>query len=122
MTCAENANHTMHNIQTLRGGRTRDAANFAHYLDEAIDMFGGDAEVHFGRHTWPVWGQPQVTSMSGSWPPVVREISAWERVTSRCDNSQLGDRFGAPIVRADPASGAVLTPLPLDGVATVRQP
>jgi alkyl sulfatase BDS1-like metallo-beta-lactamase superfamily hydrolase len=29
LTCAENANHTLHNIQTLRGARTRDARNFA---------------------------------------------------------------------------------------------
>jgi alkyl sulfatase BDS1-like metallo-beta-lactamase superfamily hydrolase len=60
LTCAENANHSLHNIQTLRGARTRDAANFAYYLDEAITLFGGDAEVHYGPHTWPVWGNANV--------------------------------------------------------------
>lgn len=56
LTCAENANHTLHNIQTLRGARTRDAANFARYLDEAVELWGDEAEVHYGPHTWPVWG------------------------------------------------------------------
>ena len=66
LTCAENANHSMHNIQTLRGARTRDAANFSHYLDEALDMFGSEVEVHYGPHTWPVWGHGEVTGFLAS--------------------------------------------------------
>lgn len=62
LTCAENANHSLHNIQTLRGARTRDAANFAYYLDEAIEMFGASVEVHYGPHTWPVWGNENVVA------------------------------------------------------------
>ncbi|HEX4305894.1 MAG TPA: alkyl sulfatase dimerization domain-containing protein [Solirubrobacterales bacterium] len=61
LTCAENANHSLHNIQTLRGARTRDAANFARYLDEAIELWGDKAEIHFGPHTWPVWGNEELT-------------------------------------------------------------
>ncbi|MEV0712636.1 alkyl/aryl-sulfatase [Nocardia aurea] len=60
LTCAENANHSLHNIQTLRGARTRDASKFAHYLDEALERYGDEAEVHFGPHTWPVWGNAHV--------------------------------------------------------------
>lgn len=56
LTCAENANHSLHNIQTLRGARTRDARNFARYLDETLERWGDDAAVHYGPHTWPVWG------------------------------------------------------------------
>jgi alkyl sulfatase BDS1-like metallo-beta-lactamase superfamily hydrolase len=66
LTCAENANHTMHNIQTLRGARTRDAANFARYLDEALDLFGDKAQAHFGPHTWPVWGNREVREFIAS--------------------------------------------------------
>ncbi|GAA0943185.1 alkyl/aryl-sulfatase [Actinocorallia libanotica] len=62
LTCAENANHTLHNIQTLRGARTRDAAGFARYLDEAIELFGTAAEVYYGPHTWPVWGNADVVA------------------------------------------------------------
>ena len=60
LTCAENANHTMHNIQTIRGARTRDARNFARYLDETLERWGDQAEVHYGPHTWPVWGNEKI--------------------------------------------------------------
>ncbi|MGC5165998.1 alkyl/aryl-sulfatase [Luteimicrobium sp. DT211] len=63
LTCAENANHTMHNIQTLRGARTRDARNFARYLDETLVRWGDDVEVHYGPHTWPVWGNAEVVEL-----------------------------------------------------------
>ncbi|MEV6063536.1 alkyl/aryl-sulfatase [Nocardia asteroides] len=62
LTCAENANHSLHNIQTLRGARTRDARNFARYLDETLERWGDEAEVHWGPHTWPVWGNEKVTA------------------------------------------------------------
>ncbi|NGO74149.1 MBL fold metallo-hydrolase [Streptomyces sp. YC504] len=62
LTCAENANHSMHNIQTIRGARTRDARNFARYLDETLIRWGEDVEVHYGPHTWPVWGNENVVA------------------------------------------------------------
>ncbi len=60
LTCAENANHSLHNIQTLRGARTRDARNFARYLDETLVRWGDQVQVHFGTHNWPVWGNAAV--------------------------------------------------------------
>jgi alkyl sulfatase BDS1-like metallo-beta-lactamase superfamily hydrolase len=62
LTCAENANHGLHNIQTLRGARTRDARNFARYLDETLERWGDEADVHYGPHTWPVWDNANVVS------------------------------------------------------------
>jgi alkyl sulfatase BDS1-like metallo-beta-lactamase superfamily hydrolase len=62
LTCAENANHSLHNIQTLRGARTRDARNFARYLDETLERWGDAAEVHYGPHTWPVWGNAEIVA------------------------------------------------------------
>lgn len=62
LSCAENANHSMHNIQTLRGARTRDARNFARYLDETLVRWGAQAQVHYGPHTWPVWGNEKVVA------------------------------------------------------------
>ena len=62
LTCAENANHSLHNIQTLRGARTRDARNFTRYLNETLQRWGDAAEVHYGPHTWPV-------STARSWNP-----------------------------------------------------
>jgi alkyl sulfatase BDS1-like metallo-beta-lactamase superfamily hydrolase len=62
LTCAENANHSLHNIQTLRGARTRDARNFVRYLDETLVRWGDEVEVHYGPHTWPVWGNAKVVA------------------------------------------------------------
>lgn len=62
LTCAENANHSLHNIQTLRGARTRDARNFARYLDETLERWGDEAQVHYGPHTWPVWGNENIVA------------------------------------------------------------
>lgn len=62
LTCAENANHSLHNIQTLRGARTRDARNFARYLDETLQRWGDEAQVHYGPHTWPVWGNENLVA------------------------------------------------------------
>ena len=63
LTCAENANHALHNVQTLRGARTRDARNFARYLDETLQRWGDQAQVHYGPHTWPVWGNNGVVTL-----------------------------------------------------------
>ncbi|GII98847.1 hypothetical protein Slu03_12250 [Sediminihabitans luteus] len=66
LTCAENANQSLHNIQTLRGARTRDARNFARYLDETIVRWGDEVEVHFG----PTHGRSGATRRSSpSWSP-----------------------------------------------------
>jgi alkyl sulfatase BDS1-like metallo-beta-lactamase superfamily hydrolase len=62
LTCAENANHSMHNIQTIRGARTRDARNFARYIDETLVRWGDQAQVHYGPHTWPVFGNGSVVA------------------------------------------------------------
>ena len=62
LTCAENANHSMHNIQTIRGARTRDARNFARYIDETLVRWGDQAQVHYGPHTWPVFGNGNVVA------------------------------------------------------------
>ncbi|MEY2243706.1 alkyl/aryl-sulfatase [Streptomyces sp. BF23-18] len=57
---AENATHNMHNILTLRGAVVRDTRVWAHYLGEAISLFGDRTEVAFASHHWPTWGQERV--------------------------------------------------------------
>ena len=57
---AENASHTMHNIQTLRGALVRDARLWARYLDESIVLFGKDTDVVFSSHHWPTWGEESI--------------------------------------------------------------
>jgi alkyl sulfatase BDS1-like metallo-beta-lactamase superfamily hydrolase len=57
---AENATHNLHNILTLRGAKVRDARIWSHYLGEALDLFGGQADVVFASHHWPTWGRKEI--------------------------------------------------------------
>ncbi|KAK5996554.1 Linear primary-alkylsulfatase [Cladobotryum mycophilum] len=54
---AENAIHTLHNIQTLRGAPVRDARLWSRYLDESIALFGDKSDVVFSSHHWPTWNE-----------------------------------------------------------------
>ena len=56
---AENLAQTMHNLLPVRGAKVRDALQWSTYLQEAIDQIG-DAEVYFGQHNWPVWGNARI--------------------------------------------------------------
>ncbi len=60
---AEEVNHTMHNIYTLRGAQVRDSLNWAKYLDKVIQHYGVQSELMFGSHHWPVWGQDDVIDL-----------------------------------------------------------
>ncbi|OFZ87078.1 MAG: hypothetical protein A2V78_14340 [Betaproteobacteria bacterium RBG_16_64_18] len=57
LNLAENACHTMHNLCPLRGAKTRDALDWACYLDEALNDFVPSVDVVFAQHHWPIWGQ-----------------------------------------------------------------
>jgi alkyl sulfatase BDS1-like metallo-beta-lactamase superfamily hydrolase len=58
---AEIATHTLHNIYTLRGAKTRDANAWASYINVALDKFSARSDVLFASHHWPTWGQPTLT-------------------------------------------------------------
>lgn len=53
---AELAVSTLHNVQTLRGAKVRDAKAWAGYLTEMQRMWGAEAEVLFASHQWPRFG------------------------------------------------------------------
>jgi alkyl sulfatase BDS1-like metallo-beta-lactamase superfamily hydrolase len=53
---AELATSTLHNVQTLRGAKVRDAKAWAGYLTEMQRMWGAQAEVLFASHHWPRFG------------------------------------------------------------------
>jgi alkyl sulfatase BDS1-like metallo-beta-lactamase superfamily hydrolase len=57
---AENVNATLHNIYTLRGALIRDSLNWSKYINAALYLYGQDAEVLFGAHHWPRWGNDRV--------------------------------------------------------------
>jgi linear primary-alkylsulfatase len=57
---AENATRTMHNVITPRGALVRDPRIWAHYLNEAIELFGERTDVLFSVHHWPRWGRERI--------------------------------------------------------------
>jgi alkyl sulfatase BDS1-like metallo-beta-lactamase superfamily hydrolase len=50
----------MHNVYTPRGAKVRDAHAWSGFIDEALNRFGREAEVYFGSHHWPVWGNQEI--------------------------------------------------------------
>ncbi len=60
LCAAEDVNHLMHNLYTLRGAQVRDAATWWKTLNETIRLFGADTEVILGQHGWPRWGADDV--------------------------------------------------------------
>ncbi|MTD93565.1 MBL fold metallo-hydrolase [Hyphomicrobium sp. xq] len=60
MWMAENTTHTLHNLLTLRGAKVRDAAAWARFLQQTIDMFGPNIDVEFASHHWPMWGHERI--------------------------------------------------------------
>ncbi|WP_329113734.1 alkyl/aryl-sulfatase [Streptomyces sp. NBC_01465] len=59
---AENVNHSLHNVLTLRGAQVRDAHAWAAYITESIQLFP-ETDVLIGSHNWPTWGREQVMRM-----------------------------------------------------------
>ena len=49
---AENCTHTMHNTLPFRGAQARDTLSWSKYIQEALDLFGGDMDVLFSTHNW----------------------------------------------------------------------
>jgi len=65
LNLAENATHNLHNVYPIRGAQVRDANAWAKYLNEARDRFGGEVDVTFAQHHWPVWGTARVLDFLG---------------------------------------------------------
>jgi alkyl sulfatase BDS1-like metallo-beta-lactamase superfamily hydrolase len=61
IAAAEDATHTLHNTYSLRGAKIREPLPWSKYLNQALTMWGGKAEVIFAQHHWPTWGNKNVT-------------------------------------------------------------
>ena len=57
---AENCTCHLHNLYTPRGAPVRDARSWSRYIDEALRLFGGEADALFASHHWPRWGQDAI--------------------------------------------------------------
>lgn len=56
---AEVMSRHMHNLYTPRGAKVRDAMKWSAYIEEARRLFA-DADIYFGSHHWPIWGQENI--------------------------------------------------------------
>jgi len=60
LNTAEDSCHTMHNLYTLRGAKTRDASKWPRYLNRTLQKWGKDVEAEIGMHHWPTFGNAAV--------------------------------------------------------------
>jgi alkyl sulfatase BDS1-like metallo-beta-lactamase superfamily hydrolase len=60
LTVAEDATFTMHNVYSLRGTTVRSSYNWAKYVREVREKWGGVAEVMYAPHHWPIWGAARI--------------------------------------------------------------
>lgn len=56
---AEVVSRNMHNLYTLRGAKVRDALKWSGYIEQARTRFAA-ANIYFGSHHWPMWGQDNI--------------------------------------------------------------
>ncbi len=63
---AENITGTIHNIYTLRGALVRDALEWSKQINQALYLFGREAEVMFASHSWPRWGNERIQEIMRS--------------------------------------------------------
>ncbi len=56
---AENLAQTMHNLLPVRGAKVRDSLRWSQYMEQALEQTA-DAEVYFGQHNWPIWGNARI--------------------------------------------------------------
>lgn len=57
---AEEINHNLHNLLTLRGAKVRNGQLWSKYIDKAIVKCGDQVEVSFSTHHWPTWGNKKI--------------------------------------------------------------
>lgn len=59
---AEEINHTLHNLYTLRGANVRNGLKWSKYIDNTIVKYIAKTEISFGSHHWPTWGKEEILS------------------------------------------------------------
>ncbi len=63
LNMAENVSHNFHNLLPFRGAEVRDARAWARYINDALEMFGDQAEVVVTQHHWPIRGNDRVQNL-----------------------------------------------------------
>lgn len=74
MCQAEEINHTLHNLYTLRGAKVRSGLEWSKYIHDTIRRYGDEVEVSFGSHHWPTWGNEEIVELWTNQRDVYRYI------------------------------------------------
>jgi alkyl sulfatase BDS1-like metallo-beta-lactamase superfamily hydrolase len=72
---AEDCTHTLHNTYSLRGAKIREPLPWSKYLNQALWMWGGKAEVMFAQHHWPSFGNAAIVKLLKSQRALYRYIN-----------------------------------------------
>lgn len=75
IAAAEDCTHTLHNTYSLRGAKIREPLPWSKYLNQAMVMWGADAEVMFAQHHWPTFGNEEVVKLLGQQRDLYRFIN-----------------------------------------------
>jgi len=75
VAAAEDCTHTLHNTYSLRGAKIREPLPWSKYLNQALVMWGGKAEVMFAQHHWPTFGNAGVDKLLRSQRDLYRYIN-----------------------------------------------
>lgn len=60
LNSAEDSTHTLHNTYSLRGAKIREPLPWSKYLNQVLSLWGGEVQVMYAMHHWPVWGNKEV--------------------------------------------------------------
>ena len=77
LSTAEDAVHNLHNVYSLRGAKVRSAYNWGKYLKLANERWGGEAEVLYAPHHWPIWGKERISD------PLVKQSAAYKYINDQ---------------------------------------
>ncbi|WBV23283.1 alkyl/aryl-sulfatase [Pantoea piersonii] len=72
---AEDVTHTLHNTYSLRGAKIREPLPWSKYINDAINRWGGKAEVLMAQHHWPTWGNDNINTLMKSQRDLYRYIN-----------------------------------------------
>lgn len=75
IAAAEDCTHTLHNTYSLRGAKIREPLPWSKYLNQALQMWGGKADVMFAQHHWPTFGNAEVVKLLRSQRDLYRYIN-----------------------------------------------
>ncbi|KNC92900.1 alkyl/aryl-sulfatase [Trabulsiella odontotermitis] len=90
---SEDVTHTLHNTYSLRGAKIRDPLAWSKYINDAVQRWGGKAEIIMAQHHWPTWGNENVVRLMKSQRDLYRYIN--DQTLRMANQGQTRDEIAA---------------------------